>query len=259
MKDKCKKVAIEAALKSGEFIRKSVGKIKTVSYKGVNNIVTDVDKKAEKIIIGTILSSFPGHSILSEEVGVRGKPSSFKWVIDPLDGTTNFARGFPFFSVSIALEEEGRVILGVVYDPVRGELFLAEHKKGSYLNEKRIRVSSIRRLSDAFLATGFAYGVKKTVNKNIRNFKSFLVRSMAIRRAGSAALDFCYVACGRFDGYWELELNPWDCAAGSLIVKEAGGSVTRFNRERYSHYDREVLATNGFIHDEMVEVLSGKA
>jgi myo-inositol-1(or 4)-monophosphatase len=250
-----KKIAVEAALKSGAFIKRSVGKVKTLSYKGRINIVTDVDKKAEDIIVGKINAAFPGHSILAEEGSPKYGRSPFKWIVDPLDGTTNFAHGFPFFSVSIALEERGRIILGVIYDPIRDELFCAQKGKGAYLNGKRIKVSKEKSLRKSFLVTGFAYDIKEARDNNVRNFENFLMRAMAIRRVGSAALDFCYVACGRFDGYWELNLNPWDCAAGTLIVKEAGGTVTKLDGSAYSHYDREVLASNGLVHKQMAEVL----
>lgn len=249
-----KKIAIEAALKSGEFIKRSVGKIKTISFKGRINLVTDVDKKSENIIIKKILSAFPDHSILSEESSPKEGASEFRWVIDPIDGTTNFAHSFPFFSVSIGLEKEGKLILGVVYDPMRDELFCAEDKKGSYLNKRRIHVSKTVRLSDALLATGFAYGLKK-MKDNLDNFRNLLMRARALRRPGSAALDFCYVACGRIDGFWELYLHPWDCAAGAVIVKEAGGMVTKLDGSGYSHYDKEVLATNGLIHKKMIREL----
>jgi myo-inositol-1(or 4)-monophosphatase len=251
-------VAVEAALKSGLFIKNSVGKVRKISYKGRINIVTDVDRTAEGMIIKKILSSFPRHSVLSEEAGQTGWPSRYRWIIDPLDGTTNFAHSFPFFSVSIALEDDGRVILGVVYDPMRDELFTAECGKGARLNNKRIEVSAARRLSESFLATGFAYDVKRARNTNIGNFRNFLMRAQAIRRAGSAALDLCYVACGRFDGFWELNLYPWDSAAGSLIITEAKGRVTRFDGSEYSLYDKDILSSNGLIHRQMVKLLSEK-
>jgi len=256
--DKFKRIAIEAALKSGLLIKRSVGRIKEISYKGRINIVTDVDKKAEAMIIRMISRAFPGHSILSEESAPRNTASPYRWVIDPLDGTTNFAHAFPFFCVSIALEKEGSVILGVVYDPMRDELFTAEYKKGSFLNKRRLHVSGTRSLSDGFLATGFAYGVQNARNTNVRNFKNFLKRAMAIRRAGAAALDMCYVACGRFDGFWEMDLKPWDSAAAYLIIKEAGGNITKFNGSKFTPYSKEVLATNGLIHRDMVRVLSKK-
>ncbi len=254
--NKYTKVAKDAALKSGLFIKKSIGKIKTISYKGRINIVTDIDKKAEDIIIRKIKKCFPRHDILSEESPPINTGSPYKWIIDPLDGTTNFVHSFPFFCVSIALEESGKIILGVIYDPMRDELFYAEHKKGAYCNKKRIHVSRKNRLYDSFLATGFAYGIKKAKNTNILNFKNFLMRCLAIRRAGSAALDLAYVACGRFDGFWELDLHPWDSAAGCLIVREAGGRITKFDGKPHSHYDKEILATNGLIHSQMVEILT---
>lgn len=253
-----KKVAIEAALKSGHFIKKSVGKVKEISYKGRIDIVTDIDKASEEMIIRKLISEFPDHSILSEERAPEHRSSPYKWVIDPLDGTANFAHSFPFFCVSIALEKEGCSILGVVYDPMRDELFFAEEGRGAYLNRKRISVSRVTRLGESFLATGFAYGIREASDDNIGNFKNFLMRAMAIRRAGSAALDFCYVACGRFDGFWELGLKPWDSAAGSLIVKEAKGRVTRFDGSAYNPYNKDALATNTRIHNQMVSVLTSR-
>lgn len=255
MPESYRSVAIEAALKSGLFIKNSVGKTTKISYKGRDNIVTDVDKKAEAIIIKKILTAFPGHSILSEERGSIDHPSSYKWIIDPLDGTTNFAHAFPFFCVSIALEKNGKLVLGVVYDPMRDELFTAEIDKGSCLNRKRITVSDTSNIRDSFLATGFSYGATRK-DRNIDNFKKLLIKTMAIRRAGSAALDLCYVACGRFDGFWELDLKPWDSAAGQLIVKESNGEVTKFDGTTHTPYDRNILATNRLLHKKMVTLLS---
>jgi len=255
MKQLFRRLAIRTALKSGLFIKNSVGKIWKVYYKGKDNIVTDIDKKAEDIIIKEINSVFPDHSVLSEERKPQIGRSPYKWVIDPIDGTTNFAHAFPFFCVSIALEYSGKVILGVVYDPMRKELFYAEKGKGAYLNNRRINVSKAKRLADSFLATGFSYGPKRK-DKNIKNFSNFLTRTMAIRRAGSAALDLCYVACGRFDGFWEMGLHPWDSAAASLIVTEAKGLVTKFDGSGFTPYDKELLASNGFVHAQMVKILS---
>ena len=249
-----KKIAIEAALGSGVLIKKSIGRIARISYKGSDNIVTDVDKASEKFIIRKILSNFKDHSILAEESSPREGASGYRWIIDPLDGTTNFAHGFPFFCVSIALEYNGQVILGVVYDPIRDELFSSESGKGSYLNNKRIFVSKTKALSKSFLATGFSYG-KKRKAENIGHFKNLIMKALAIRRAGSAALDLCYVACGRFDGFWELYLKPWDSAAGMIIVQEAGGVVTKFDASKHSPGDRELIATNRFIHRQVVAVL----
>jgi myo-inositol-1(or 4)-monophosphatase len=242
-------------LKSGRFIANSVGKVEEISHKGRDNIVTDVDRKAEAMIIKDILKAFPGHSILSEESPPRRGISRYRWIIDPLDGTTNFAHAFPFFCVSIAVEAAGRIVLGAVYDPMRKELFLAEKGRGSYLDGKRIRVTRVGCLADSFLATGFSYGVTRK-DRNVRHFRTLLTRSLAIRRAGSAALDLCYVACGRFDGFWEMDLHPWDSAAGMLVVLEAGGAVTRFDASRYSPYDKDILATNGRIHRQLSHLLT---
>lgn len=247
-------VAIAAALESGLFIKKSVGKVRKTSFKGRDNIVTDVDKSAERMIIGKLRAAFPGYAILSEEAGSDDVASAYRWIIDPLDGTTNFAHAFPFFCVSIGLERDGRIVVGVVYDPLRDELFTAEEGKGAFLNRRAISVSRVSSLRQSFLSTGFSYGITRK-DRNIGNFGRLLVRTMAIRRPGSAALDLCYVACGRFDGYWELGLHPWDSAAGSLIVEEAGGKVTRFDGTEYSHYDRNILATNGRIHRQIVSQL----
>lgn len=254
VKKEFKTVARRAALASGRLIRSSVGKINKISYKGRDNIVTDVDKKAESIIIRDIARSFPGHSILSEERPPKIGASPYRWIIDPLDGTTNFAHAFPFFCVSIGLEVDRVMAYGVVYDPVRDELFEAEAGRGARLNGKSISVSATRKLRDSFLATGFSYGITRK-DRNIGHFGTLLTRSLAIRRAGSAALDLCYVACGRFDGFWEMDLHPWDSAAGYLIVKEAGGEVTQFNKDAYTPYEKNILATNGSIHDEISKFL----
>lgn len=254
MYDKFKKIAIEAALSSGALIKSSVGRIGKVSYKGNDNIVTDVDKKSEKLIIRKILSNFGDHSILAEESLPHDGSSGYRWIIDPLDGTTNFAHAFPFFCVSIALEYNGEVILGVVYDPMRDELFYAQSGKGAYRNNKRIFVSKTKLLSQSFLATGFSYGNRRKA-ENIGHFEDMLMKSLAIRRPGAAALDLCYIACGRFDGFWELDLHPWDSAAGMLIVTEAKGRVTKFDGSLFSLYEKEVLATNSLIHNKMVNIL----
>lgn len=254
-RSKYAQTAIRAAYKSGLFIKKSVGKISVISYKGRDNIVTDVDKASERLIIDMILRAFPDHSILSEESSPIDSGSIYRWIIDPIDGTTNFAHAFPFFCVSIALEYRGRIILGVVHDPMHDEIFVAEKGKGATLNGKRIRVSPVESLGKSFLATGFSYGITKK-DRNIAYFRKLLVKTMAIRRAGSAALDLCYVACGRFDGFWEMSLHPWDVAAASLIVTESNGKITKFDGKKYSHYNRNILATNGRIHKKMVRILS---
>jgi len=255
--NKEKQVAVEAAIAAGKMIKTRLGKLKKIKYKGAINIVTDVDLKAEAMIIKKLNCEFPDYGILAEERPEVNK-GKVKWIIDPLDGTTNFAHGFPFFAVSIALEVNGKVVLGVVYDPMHDELFTAVTGKGTRLNNKRIKVSSGKKIKKSFLATGFAYTFKDATNNNIDNFKNFLFESMAVRRAGAATIDLCYVACGRFDGFWELDLKPWDTAAAALIVKEAGGKVTQFDASPHSNYSNTIVASNGSIHKQMLKILSKK-
>jgi len=255
MKSRFIKIAVETAVKAGIYAKRRKGKIKKISYKGDINLVTDVDKSCEKMIVSSLRKHFRGHSILSEEDTRKPDETEFRWVVDPLDGTTNYSKGLPIYSVSIALERKGKTVLGVVYDPERDELFRAERGKGSFLNKKRIYVSKSKRLIESLLVTGFAYDIRTTKLDNMEYFRTFIKKSLAVRRLGSAAIDLCYVACGRFDGFWEMNLHPWDSAAGYLIVMEAGGSVTKFDGSCYSHYDRELLATNSIIHKEMLSVL----
>ena len=252
-----KKTAINAALKAGRYIIKNIGRVRQVRDKGEINVVTEVDKKAEKIIVGTISKIFPFHDFLGEEGKYRGNKSDFKWIIDPLDGTTNFLHTFPFFCVSVALTYRSDVLVGVVYDPVRNELFCAEKGKGAFLNGKRIGISKIRDIGKALVATGFAYNVREGGKKNIRNFTRLLKTAQAVRRAGSAALDMCYVACGRFDGFWEYYLHAWDTAAAVRIVEEAGGKITKLDGKKFSIYDKEILVSNSKIHAQMTQSLSG--
>ena len=253
--DKFKKVAAGAAVSAGNFIAKNVGKIKSIRYKGETNIVTDIDKEAERRVVNEIRKSYPRHNFLAEEKIYQKRESDFTWIIDPIDGTTNFLHGFPFFCVSVALAYREKVIVGVVYDPSKNELFHAERKKGAFLNKKRIHVSGVREVGKALLSTGFAYNVKRSKHNNVNNFAKFLKTSQAVRRPGSAALDICYVACGRFDGFWELLLSPWDTAAGFRIVEEAGGKVTKFDGSKYTVYDKEILVSNSKIHSRMVKTL----
>ncbi|MFC1479854.1 inositol monophosphatase family protein [Candidatus Omnitrophota bacterium] len=251
MKDLAEKAATEA----GRYALRHIGKLKEVSRKtGINDLVTDVDKMSEKIIIDRIYKEFPHHSILAEESGEHASSGVFRWIIDPLDGTTNYAHGFPVFCISIGVEEDGAVKIGVVYDPSRDELFTAEEGKGAFLDGKRIKVSETQVVANSLIATGFAYDVAGKI-ANIESFKTMLNNAQAVRRAGSAAIDLCYVACGRFDGFWEMGLNPWDTAAGQLIVKEAGGVVTKLDGEPFEIYQKKILATNGRIHGEMQNLL----
>lgn len=250
-----RKVAIQAALKGGEIVQKCKGRNKRVSYKGVVNLVTEADRLSEDAIIKIIQKEFPEHNILTEESKGYDNESDYKWIIDPLDGTTNYAHGFPVYCISIGLEKEGEIILGVIYNPVLDELFVAEKDRGAILNGKKIHVSTQRDLSKSLLATGFPYDIRESQVNNLDHFENFALRAQAIRRAGAAALDLCYLAKGIFDGFWELKLSPWDTAAGSLIVKEAGGKVTDFSGKRFSIYQKNILATNGKIHTQMMNVL----
>ena len=256
MKTSFKKTAIDAAKSAGLLLKRNIGRGHTIEFKGVIDVVTEMDIKAEEMIMKTIRARFPEHGILTEESFEQKSGSGYRWIIDPLDGTTNYSHGFPVFCVSIALEMEGEIILGVVFNPMLNELFTAEKGKGAYLNNKRIRVSGISELTKSLLATGFPYDVRTSPDNNISHFANFAVRVQAIRRAGSAALDMCYVACGRFDGFWELKLKPWDTAAAMLIIKEAGGIVTDFKGSAFSLYSGETLASNGLVHDEMIEILN---
>lgn len=249
-------VAEAAAREAGKFLKENLGKVKSIEYKAKNSLVTEVDKLSEALISQTIKSRFPSHDILAEEGGRTEKRSGYLWIIDPLDGTTNYAHTYPIFSVSIALEVEGVVGLGVVYDPMRDELFSAELGKGAYLNGLRIKVSATETVAESLLDTGFTHENEWMVDENLRHFANFIPRAQGVRRDGSAALDFCYVACGRYDGFWELGLNPWDVAAGYLILEEADGRVTDFSGGKFDIYGKETLGTNGVIHDEMIRVLS---
>jgi myo-inositol-1(or 4)-monophosphatase len=250
--------AIDTARRAGAVLRDNVGKLRTIEFKGAVDIVTDVDRKSEELIMAAIRKTFPGHGILTEESPEVKQDSPFKWIIDPLDGTTNYSHGFPFFCVSIGFEEAGVVTFGAVYDPMLDELYTAEKGKGAYLNGKKITVSAINELGRGLLATGFPYDLRASKDNNLDFFSEFSLKAQAIRRAGSAALDLCYIASGRFDGYWEMKLRPWDVAAGSLIVNEAGGRVTDFSGGPFSIYGKECIASNGLIHGDMTRILSNK-
>jgi len=250
--------AIDLARAAGEVLNHYSSRDKLVEYKGHANLVTVADKKSEELIVAGILSRFPTHSILAEESGSTQPGSAVQWVIDPLDGTTNFAHGYPVYCVSIGVEVNGEMECGVVYDPVRDELFTAGHGQGAFCNGERLRVSGVRQLSHALLITGFPYNFRERLDTVVGQFREFLVASQAVRRGGAAALDLCYIAAGRLDGFWELFLQPWDTAAGRLILEEAGGRVSNFAGSRYSIYEKEILASNGLIHDEMLAVLSSR-
>ena len=250
-----REAAVKAAREAGRILRERLGTTIAVEYKGDVDLVTEVDRRAEEVVVGFLRDNFPDHGILAEEGGGRESARGARWIIDPLDGTTNYAHGFPFFCVSIAFEDAGRVICGVVYDPVRDELFAAERGRGAQLNGSALKVSTTGDLSRALLATGFPYDIRTSSDNNLDHFARFAVRAQAIRRAGSAALDLSYVACGRFDGFWELKLRPWDVAAASLIVTEAGGRVSDFRGGPFTLSGGETLASNGLLQEEMVAVL----
>jgi myo-inositol-1(or 4)-monophosphatase len=223
---------------------------------GRRHPVTRLDRVVEETIVQEIFQKDPKAQVLTEESGVLGPARSrARWILDPIDGTSNFIHGFPHFAISLALEYEGRLVLGVVYDPVKRECFWAGAGMGAFLNGRPIRVSSVRSVNEALLGTGFTYHVYEHMDRTLQIFRGFLYTAMGIRRAGAAALDLCYVAAGRLDGFWEEHLSPWDVAAGVLILQEAGGRWTDFALQPTSIYDGELLASNGLIHDQMGEVI----
>jgi myo-inositol-1(or 4)-monophosphatase len=232
-----------------------------IEYKGDADLVTAADRASEVLIRERIGQQWPGHDVLGEEQGLNDQGSEYRWYVDPLDGTTNFAHGYPVFCVSLGLEHRGRVIAAVVYDPTRDELFSAELGKGARLNGEAIQVSKTAALKESLLATGFP-SHKRHKNPNIYFYHQITLHSHGVRRAGSAALDLCNVAAGRFDGFWEFNLNPWDTAAGVLIAEEAGGKVTRFDGSPFELDSRETLASNGLIHDallrEFADIFAGR-
>jgi myo-inositol-1(or 4)-monophosphatase len=247
-------VAVEAAVEAGANLRTEFERPKKVSYKGEVDLVTESDRRSEAVIVRKLRSHFPDHAIVAEEGSGGARASSkYCWHVDPLDGTTNFAHGYPCFAVSIGLLEEGEPVAAVVLNPLNNERFTASRAEGAFLNGQRIRVSPVEKLATALVATGFPTH-QRTKSSNINYYWEFTLRSHGVRRDGSAALDLCSVACGRFDGFWEFGLNSWDTAAGTLIVREAGGMVTDLSGRLYHPGDREILASNGRVHEEMREV-----
>jgi myo-inositol-1(or 4)-monophosphatase len=243
---------------AGKILRQGFNRRLRIDYKGRINPVTEYDLKSERYITSEISKRFPDHDILAEEGSDVEKQSPFRWIIDPLDGTVNYAHGFPVYCVSIALEYNGDIIAGVVYDPERNELFSAGTGIGAYLNKQKIRVSDEKVLQRALLATGFAYNIGTAKRTNLGLFARMAKKAQAVRRAGSAAIDLCWLACGRLDGFWEFYLHPWDTAAAKLVVEEAGGAVSRINGKRYSIFAPDILATNGHLHKSMTSALTGK-
>lgn len=253
--NKIRKTLKKALLEAGSILKKAMNRPKKIEYKSPVSLVTEVDKRAERRIIEIVRRQFPDHSILAEESVPSGRSPS-KWIIDPVDGTTNFAHGLPMACVSIAYEKNGVVQVGGVWNPFTDEWFWGELGKGASLNGKKIRVSKNKTLSTSLLVTGFPYDRMERADYYLRIFKAFMMNTHGIRRLGSAALDLCYIACGRFDGYWEYNLAPWDQAAAVLIAKEAGATLTNFLGDPIDIYKKQTLATNGLIHKEMLKILT---
>jgi myo-inositol-1(or 4)-monophosphatase len=249
--------AIQTARDAGRILAEKLGRVEA-EHKGDIDLVTEADLASERLIIERIRSYYPRHAILSEEAGdvrVHGEAESeWKWIVDPLDGTTNYAHGYPVFCVSIALERASEIVVGAVYDPTRDEMFAAERGEGATLNGRRMRVSDVEDINRALVCTGFPYDVRER-GDFVRHFRSFIMNAQGVRRDGSAALNLAYVACGRFDAFYEDGLRPWDVAAGALLVTEAGGRITRYDDSPLDIYSPPVIATNGLIHDAALGVL----
>ncbi len=253
-----KEVLLAAVKAGGAEVARFFNKEFTITNKeGINNPVTEADLASEKAIFEIIRNSYPNHFILSEETGEVAQDSDYKWIIDPIDGTINFSKGIPINCVSIGIEYKGQMLMGAVYNPHMNELFFAEKGKGATLNDKPIQVSNQSKTINACLVTGFPYTYINMPNGPLEVFERFIRKGVPVRRLGSAAIDLCWVACGRFDGFYEHKLQAWDSAAGFLIVEEAGGKVTDFDGNDYSPYQHRILSTNGLIHDEMLEVIRG--
>lgn len=252
--------AIQTARDAGRILAERFGRTLEITNKGELDLVTESDLASERLIIERINTYHPRHAILAEESGASSPAdqeirSEWRWIIDPLDGTTNYAHGYPCFCISIGLEHNGRMELGVVYDPMRDELFTAERGQGASLNGRRIKVSPVRSLSAALLCTGFPYDVRER-SEFARHFANFIMNAQGVRRDGAAALDLAYVACGRFDGFWEEGLKPWDVAAGALMIEEAGGRVSNYTGESLNIHNPPILASNTLLHEQMMRVLS---
>lgn len=257
MEDDRLKFAQELAREAGELLKQGLGRRHSVQTKSqAVDLVTEFDLRSEQLILERLHTQYGGESVLSEESGPQGD-SGGTWIIDPLDGTTNFAHGVPIFSVSIAYTVEGHLQAGVVFDPMRDEMFYASAGEGAYLNERRLQVSDTDRLEVSLMVTGFPYEVWVSQANNLDHFSDFALRTHGVRRTGSAALDLAYVAAGRFEGYWEISVYPWDWAAGALLVREAGGRVTQADRTQELAFDMPtIVASNGRVHDEMLAVLA---
>jgi myo-inositol-1(or 4)-monophosphatase len=249
-------LAIRAAREAGQILNQFAARGFEITNKGRINLVTEADLASEKHIKALIAAQYPSHRIIAEESGIsHHAQADYCWIIDPLDGTTNFAHGFPCFAVSIGIEHQGELIAGVIYDPSRDELFAAERGAGATLNDKKIRVSEISQMEKALLVSGFPYDVRERMNEYMPAWQAFLAQAQGVRRFGAAAIDMVYVAMGRLDGFWENGLNAWDCAAGAVIVEEAGGRLSNLAGDPFDAYQPSMLCTNGLIHEEMLAVL----
>lgn len=254
-----KQTLLEAVMAGGaELKRYFNGDFKISHKEGVNNLVTEADHAAEAAILSVIKKNFPDHQVLAEETGEHIRDSNYKWIIDPIDGTVNFAHGIPLCCVAIAIEKDDEIIMGAVYAPVLNELYFAEKGGGAFLNEKKISVSNETSVLQSCLVTGFPYTYINMVNGPLEVFSRLIRRGIPVRRLGSAAIDLCWVASGRFDGFYEHKLEPWDSAAGYLIVEEAGGKVTDHEGKKFSPYQHRIIATNGKIHDELLAVVKNE-
>ncbi|MBT8378503.1 MAG: inositol monophosphatase [Ignavibacteria bacterium] len=248
---------INISQEAGQLIKEKFGKNLEIEFKtNEMNLVTEADKASEKLITEFIRKKYPSHGVLAEEGSEFNISAKYLWVVDPLDGTTNFAHGLPIFSVSIGLQKNGQTIAGVVYDINQNIIYAAELGSGAIANDKKIKVSTNSNLGHSMLVTGFPYDVKDNPNKSFERFIAMIKSSRAVRRLGSAAIDFCYVAKGVFDGFWEVHLHPWDICAGKLIVEEASGSVTDFGGKQIDIYSKRILCSNGNIHESMIQKLN---
>jgi len=247
--------AVKAALAGGRYLAESLGEHHAIDFKGEVNLVTEADRRSEQMIYDIIRAAFPDDQFLAEEGTSSKGDSGVVWIVDPLDGTTNFAHGLPHFCVSIAVAMDDEPKAACIFNPNLNECFTAIEGRGAFLNQKRIRVSKTAALGDSLLATGFPYDIRRTDDDNMANFVRFYKSSQGVRRAGSAALDLAYVACGRFDGFWEHKLSAWDIAAGMLLVSEAGGRISDFDGDRAGIFKGEILASNGLLHPEMLAIL----
>lgn len=247
-----------AAYEAGRILNQHFGKISRITKKGEIDLVTEADTAAEEAIIAEIKKNYPGHTIQAEESGLHQGSDEGRWIIDPLDGTTNFAHRLGFFCVSIAFAHGDALLAGIVLNPVSGELFTASKNGGAFLNNSPIRVTATSEMQESLMATGFPYDIRRKTEEVLTRLQRFLMTTQGIRRLGSAALDLCHVACGRMDGFWEEGLKPWDMAAGALIVQEAGGRVTDFQDRPYDLGQTDIVASNGLIHPEMITLLKPK-